>query len=165
MFLLLILALVFLLGTAAGMVAQGARIRALAARVGRLEAQCPRVFAPPPEGGSIPNSLDGLRLTLDLRQDHPHAPFATLLYDVLLREGAILGEDGLLVSGEVVSNGYADVYYRAEIAVTEGERTLFTLARTPPHGDRPENLVLELVERLKVERKKGERQRALRELP
>ena len=62
-------------------------------------------------------------------------------------------------------NGYADVYYRAELTVSEGERTLFTVARTPPHGDRPEKGVLELVERLKAERMKGERQRSLRELP
>jgi hypothetical protein len=68
------------------------------------------------------------------------------------------------IKGEIACNGYADVYYRAELtAGAEGEIFL-TLSEKPPHGDRPANLALELVHRLKIELRKRERGLALREL-
>ena len=138
------------------------RMRDLAGRLAASEGNA-LPCRPKPSLESSP--LAGLRVALDLDQDHPNAPFAALLRERLLREDVILDENAdLAVSGTLVCNGYADVYYRAEIAVRAGGETLFLLAEKPPHGDRPENLALELVDRLKTEWAKRERQGAIREL-
>lgn len=140
----------------------GTRFRRMEERLRTLEARPLPVLES--ERVTEPNPLHGLRLDLHIAQDHPHIPFVALLRDALLREGAILEEGGLSINGIVVCNGYADVYYRADLTVQEGGEPLFALAERPPHGDRPGNLALELVNRLKAELRKRERQNALREL-
>ena len=112
-----------------------------------------------------PSPLHGLRIALDIAQDHPNPVFAGLLRDDLLKKGATVVPDAeFRIAGNVVCNGYADVYFRAELTVSMGEEPLFDLMERPPHGDRPENLVLELVERLEGEIRRRERQNAMGEL-
>ena len=111
------------------------------------------------------SSLAGLRVSLGIQQDHPHPVFEGLLREALLREEAVVDDaSALRIEGEVVGNGYADVYFRAEITVMLGNETLFVLTDKPPHGDRPANLAAEVVQRLRDELAKRERQGALREL-
>ena len=56
----------------------------------------------------------------------------------------------------------------AELACRTPKETLFTLIDRPAHGDRPGNLAIELVTRIKVEYEKSasrnDRRTALREL-
>ena len=113
-----------------------------------------------------PSPLAGRRVALAIRQDHPHPVFANLLKEGLLAEEARLddGTPDLRIEGEIVGNGYADVVFRAELAVRMGGETILVLFDRPPHGDRPANLVAELVRRLKDELANRERQAAVREL-
>ncbi len=115
--------------------------------------------------------LEALRIALAIEQDHPHPVFTNLVKEALLREEAepVEGADyDLLISGKLVGNGYADVYYTAELACQTPNGPLFTLFERPAHGDRPGNLAIELVNRLKLEVDKSvtrnERRAAIREL-
>ena len=145
------------------------RIGSLSRRIEAIQRQNPAL--PSRETVRADGPLQGLRIALSIGQDHPHPVFATLLKEALLREGALvepeplspLGE-GLAVNGTVVCNGYADVYFRAEILVVAGGETLLTVAEKPSHGDRQENLAREVVARLRTEWPKRERHGALREL-
>lgn len=152
------------------LVASAAANRELARRVLLLEQ---RPLPPPPE--SRPQlaqfrPLEGMRVALVFDQDHPHRPFETLLREALFREDALVVESGetLRLEGRIVSNGYADVYFDAEIKAFANGVPALTLIERPPHGDRPGNLVLELIDRLNAELTKrqarDERQSALREL-
>ena len=144
------------------------RLRDLSDRVRSIESR------PPPPQAALPkppSPLDGLRVAIALTQDHPHPVFATLLKERLLGEGAEIvpeAEADVLVRGAVVCNGYADVYFTADLAAQTPGAPLFTLVEKPPHGDRQGNLALELVTRLKAEWEKrstrDERRAALREL-
>lgn len=121
-----------------------------------------------------PNPLSGLRIAVDVSQDHPQAPLVTMLVEQLLAEDAVevrvATDDGydLLITGEVQCNGYSDVYFRAEFACKMGAEVVLRIAEKPVHGDRPANLVLELTSRLKEELNRravrNERRSALREL-
>ncbi len=115
---------------------------------------------------AAPSPLAGVRVALNVRQDYPNPVFVNLLKEALLREEALLEEErpDVRIAGEIVGNGYADVYYRADLAASVGDDVLFVLTERPPHGDRPANLALETGQRLKVEWAKRERQSALREL-
>ncbi|RYG21730.1 hypothetical protein EON82_18355 [bacterium] len=114
--------------------------------------------------------LQGLRVGLRIEQDHPHPVFANLLKELLLKEDAILEADAadLIVEGGVVCNGYADVYYTAELNCRLQDEAICVLIEKPPHGDRQENLARELLSKLKKELRKtterSERSNALREL-
>ena len=121
--------------------------------------------------------LQGLHISLAIKQDHAHPVVANLLKEALLREDVadvILGEvaDGivpdLIIEGEVTCNGYAEIYYSANLVCRTAGRVLRTVSEKPAHGDRPSNLVIEVVARLKDEMDKvvtrDERRRALREL-
>lgn len=113
------------------------------------------------------NPLAGVRVALDIHQDHPNAVFANLLKATLVAEDALVGDGAaadVTIKGEIACNGYADVYYRAELTARTEDETLLTLSEKPPHGDRPANLALELVQRLKSEWTQRERRKALHEL-
>ena len=137
---------------------------------------------------SSANPLSGLRIGLAISQDHSHPVFVDLLKEQLFKEDvtdiSILtpGETRALqdswksrpnapdifIAGDVVCNGYAEVYYEAEFTCSTPEQAICTLIEKPPHGDRPSNLALELVTRLKAELQKvlerNERRSAIREL-
>ena len=159
------LALVALLSTITVAVGASIRLRILTDRIRSLERRL-EDKAPLSRGeAATQNPLAGLRVALDIEQDHPHPVFATLLKEALHREGAFVDDAAqTVVQGILACNGYADVYYRAEFKVLAGPETLFTLTEKPPHGDRQENLAREVVARLKAEWVKQERQGALREL-
>ncbi|MCC7230883.1 MAG: hypothetical protein IT203_10860 [Fimbriimonadaceae bacterium] len=132
--------------------------------------------------------LEGLRIALCITQDHPHPVFATLLREHLYSEDArevvllsateveqlnatwALTPDSpdILISGEVTCNGYAEVYYHAEITCSANSQSICKVIEKPPHGDRPVNLATGLVSRLKAELEKAvcqnDRRRALQEL-
>ena len=162
---LVILALILAAASLGISVALALRLREVEQGLRKPMPPASPTLAPPPK------PLEGLRIALAIEQDHPHAVFTTLVKEALLREEAepVDGTDyDLLISGSLVGNGYADVYYTAELACRTAEGPLFTLLERPPHGDRPGNLALELVNRLKLEVEKSvtrsERQSALREL-
>lgn len=113
-----------------------------------------------------PSPLQGFRFAFSIEQDHPHPVLATLLKEALLREDVLIVETGsdVRVEGTVLCNGYADVYFRADLAAILEGQTLLTVTEKPPHGDRQENLAREIVARLKAELEKRERRGALREL-
>ncbi len=113
-----------------------------------------------------PSPLHGLRFALSIEQDHPNPVLATLLKEALLKEDALIVETDpdVRVEGNVMCNGYADVYFRANLVCRIADETLITLTEKPPHGDRQENLAREVVARLKTEMAKAERRNALREL-
>lgn len=141
------------------------RLRAVERALQKPSPAAQPVLAPPHK------PLEGLRIALAIEQDHPHPVFVTLLKELLLREEAELVEGAdcdLTISGHLVGNGYADVYYTAELVCFTSGGPLFTLLERPPHGDRPGNLALELVTRLKREIEKSvirnERRTALKEL-
>lgn len=133
----------------------------------------------------ISKPLAGMRIAVSIEQDHPHAPFFAILREQLFAEdvadvqvieadkAAAMGSGwkdapDLLVFGHVVCNGYSDVYYEAELMSYERQGALCTLIEKPPHGDRPSNLALKLVTRMKRELEKEtgrkERRQAIQEL-
>src|SRR5579862_7607367 len=158
----------------------GLRVLQLERRLGTLP---PSTAQPLPEPPSRP--LQGLRVALAITQDHPHPVFATLLKEQLLSEDvtdiAFLdtveanalqadwknGPD-ILIAGDVVCNGYAEIYYTADFTCSTAVQPICTLIEKPPHGDRPSNLAIDLVARLKTEIEKlvsrDDRRRAIREL-
>jgi hypothetical protein len=163
------------------------RMRALDRRLTSAE----RSMALGPPGLSLPEPerqrpLEGLRIALGITQDHTHPVFANLLKERLLLEDVaevtvltpdeasnLQGDwnpDGpdLLILGNLVCNGYAEIYYQADLTCHSPHHEVCTIAEKPAHGDRPANLSIELVERLKTELTKlvsrNERRRAIREL-
>lgn len=131
-----------------------------------------------------PNPLEGLRIAISVKQDHEHPIFANLLKDQLLKEDVgevtflTFDEKGdwkqmesvanILVSGDITCNGYAEVYYAADLRCDTRDQAICTLIEKPPHGDRQGNLAIELVARLKTELEKhttrDERRKAIQEL-
>jgi hypothetical protein len=67
-----------------------------------------------------------------------------------------------------VCNGYAEIYYQADFSCSNAQHAICNLIEKPPHGDRPANLAMELVARIKTELEKrisrDERREAVREL-
>jgi hypothetical protein len=133
----------------------------------------------------LPRPLQGLRIALAITQDHPHPVFVDLLKEQLFSEdvteisvlspveATVLRADwkngpDILVTGEIVSNGYAEIYYTADFVCMTAAQPVCTLIEKPPHGDRPSNLAIDLVARLKGELEKlvgrDDRRRAIREL-
>ena len=132
--------------------------------------------------------LQGLRVVLAITQDHAHPVFANLLKEQLLSEDvtdiilltpaetAGLRSDwkqradgpDLLIAGDIVCNGYAEIYYTADLTCSTADQAICNLTEKPPHGDRPSNLAIDLVARLKTELEKlvsrDERRQAIREL-
>ncbi len=125
-----------------------------------------------------PSPLHGLRIAIAIRQDHPHPVFANLLREQLLKEDVaevVLVEPGqehneadIFVTGEITCNGYAEVYYRAELTASARKEAICTLVEKPPDGDRPGNLAIEFMALLNAKLdtliSRNERRRALREL-
>jgi hypothetical protein len=74
----------------------------------------------------------------------------------------------ILIRGEVVCNGYSDVYFLAKLSCMIGQEEVCAIVERPPDGDRQENLCLELVSKLSQNLEKlirlNERKNALREL-
>jgi hypothetical protein len=74
----------------------------------------------------------------------------------------------ILVTGDLVCNGYAEIYYQAELACLSPHQEICRLTEKPAHGDRPANLAIEAVSKLESELDKlvsrHERRRAIREL-
>ena len=132
--------------------------------------------------------LEGLRIAICIAQDHPHPVFANLLREHLYSEDArevvllsfsevdelnktwALTPDSpdILISGELTCNGYAEIYYHADITCSTKFQSLCKVIEKPPHGDRPVNLATGLLSRLKAELEKvvtqNDRRRALQEL-
>ncbi len=128
--------------------------------------------------------LEGMKVWMQIEQDHPSKPFSKTLEEELYSEdvadvsptGGELMLDGwkrsdgpdLLIYGHVACNGYSDVYYKAEFTCSTPDGRLCVLQRNPPHGDRPANLALELVAQIKsdIEKSKtrNERGKAIQEL-
>ena len=144
--------------------ALAARVATLSCRVRALETGSDRRASP----ASLPANghLHGLRIEFSIHQDHPLNPFEATLAGALAERGAVrVDADGdVRLAGTIKGNGYADVYFDADLAAEAGGRTLLRMRERPPHGDRPENLARELVARLEEELARGERQGALREL-
>ena len=133
---------------------------------------------------ALPSVLQGSKVGLSITQDHPHPVFVDCLKEALFKRdaadvillGALDAADwkagpeapDLLIQGSVVCNGYANVYYEADLTCSDREKAICRLIEKPPHGDRPSNLALELVSKIESEVKKlvrrGERGRAVREL-
>jgi hypothetical protein len=134
-----------------------------------------------------PSHLEGLSVVLSIKQDHTHPVFANMLTetlrkldaevstispdefdDFLERWGSHADCGDLLISGNVTCNGYAEVYYRAEITCATRSETICTMVENPAAGDRQANLAKELVARIETEITKrlsrNERRLALREL-
>jgi hypothetical protein len=124
-----------------------------------------------PEAAPV-RPLEGLRVALDIRQDHTHPVFANLLKEQLLAEDVtdLTTPDtaDIVIEGNLVCNGYAEIYYEADFTCRTATEPICTLIEKPPHGDRPQNLAIELVARLKRELTKlesrNERRAAIREL-
>jgi hypothetical protein len=132
--------------------------------------------------------LQGVRIALAITQDHPNAVFVELLKDQLFAQDVTdivvltpteatsfledwktqLDAPEILISGNVICNGYTEIYYTAEFTCSNREQAICTLIEKPPQGDRPVNLAIELVARLKKELEKlisrNERRQAIREL-
>jgi len=131
-----------------------------------------------------PSPLHGLHVVLAITQDHPNLPFVDLLKEQLFALDATditvmqtteisdiwsaTNPPDLLIKGNVLCNGYAEIYYEAEFSCSNPNGAICTLIEKPPHGDRPSNLALELITRIEKELKKmigrDERRSALREL-
>jgi hypothetical protein len=147
----------------------------LARRVLQLEA---RLQVPLPSSAPVleesPSKLEGLRIAVAITQDHEHPVFANLLKEELLRRDVaevMFGDRGdfdLLITGSLVCNGYAEVYYQADLTCRNAHEPICTLVERPPHGDRPSNLALELATKIERELDKllsrNERRLAIREL-
>jgi hypothetical protein len=143
---------------------------------------------PVPREEPPPRPLEGLRVAVAITQDHPHAVFVDVLKDQLFaedvtdilvlsaEEAALLDKNwkdrkdapDILIKGDIVCNGYAEIYYTADFICSNATDAICTLIEKPPHGDRPSNLAIELVARLKKELGKivgrNERRQAIREL-
>ncbi len=163
-------ALFLALASLAASLALAGRLRVLNERLAMLEGEPKRVplerRKEEPWGRGFANPLAGLRVSLTIQQDHPHPVFASLLKETLLKEEAIVDDNhpDLWIEGEIVGNGYADVYFRAEIAVSTGRESILTVSDKPPHGDRPANLAADIVRKLRDELDKREHRLAVREL-
>jgi len=178
-----------LLGLLAISIALAVRVLKLEASVLALHDSQRRASSSLETGASdTPRPLEGLQIALAITQDHPHPIFADILSEHLLAEDVSVvhllnpeqsqhllsdwsdpeNDPDILIEGDVHSNGYAEVYYTAELSCRSAGKTLCTLIEKPPHGDRPSNLALELVSRLKKELLKqtsrDERRTAIREL-
>lgn len=135
-----------------------------------------------PPALEAPKVLEGLRIALQVTQDHAHPVFANLLKDLLLKQDVAevtfqtqsvddwrtTKTADILISGSLTCNGYAEVYYQAEFTCYSASETICTLIERPPGGDRPENLALELTTELGDSLAKAiqrdERRRAIGEL-
>jgi hypothetical protein len=141
-------------------------------RVAEMERALPRPAPVPPPAFEEPAAkpLAGLKIRIAVSQDHPHAVFAALLKEQLLVDDVdvVEGEADIDIAGTVACNGYAEVYYTAELICRSSSGVILTMVEKPAHGDRQSNLAIELVTRLKHELEKlvtrNERRRALREL-
>lgn len=165
-----VLAILLSLGATAVAIGLALRVRRLEERLASLTfpVVAPSLIAPEE------NVLQGLRIGVDVQQDHAHPVFAELLRDTLLgRDVAdvILGRNDAcdcVLDGRVTCHGYSDVYFEADLTCTAPSGVLCTLIEKPPSGDRQENLALEIVSRLTKELEKserrGERRAALKEL-
>jgi len=150
-----------------------ARLLILEAKLKNLQ-QFPAL--PKNEAPSLPETdrpLAGLNVYLTISQDHPQPLFQNLLKEAFTNEDVAdldAGEDAanLKIKGTIVCNGYADVYYSAELECSTKLGPLFTIGDKPAQGDRPVNLAMQLVDRLKrdlpTQSSRLERQRAIREL-
>jgi hypothetical protein len=130
-----------------------------------------------PEVSAI-RPLDGLRIAVNIRQDHLNPIFANLLKEQLLLEEvaevSFLARPNwhdsadILIRGSLLCNGYAEIYFEADIECLSPNDSICSLSEKPAHGDRPTNLAIEVVSRLKFELEKlvsrSERRRAIREL-
>ena len=152
----------------------------------RLQSLPQPTLQPLPEPLTRP--LQGLRIALAITQDHPHPVFANLLKEQLLSEDVTditlltpaeatrlqtdwkQRTDGpdILIGGDIVCNSYAEIYYTADLTCSAADQAICNLIEKPPHGDRPSNLAIDLVARLKTELEKlvgrDDRRRAIREL-
>jgi hypothetical protein len=147
-------------------------------RVRQLERQLAEAKRPLPQTSvetlETPSSLVGLRIALDVTQDHPHPLFANLLKEQLLRQDVadvtfdLNSEADIFITGAITCNGYAEVYYQAEFTCSTLTEPICTLSERPPGGDRPANLAIELVAKLNAQLTtlitRQERRRAIREL-
>jgi hypothetical protein len=120
--------------------------------------------------------LEGLRISLEITQDHPRPVFAQLLKDRLTTEDAIPSisptaqdqKPDLIVRGTIKCNGYEEVFYEALLDCFSKEGLLLTLSDKPSQGGRQANLATTLVTRIKQELQQStqrqERQLALDQL-
>jgi hypothetical protein len=141
------------------------RLNAIEARTPLPSASTALAFSEPPD-----KPLEGLSVALRIKQDHPHPVFLNLLKEALLLEDARLDADNpeIEIAGTIVCNGYSDVYFTSELICSTPAGPFCEIIEKPPHGDRPENLAIETVARLKAEWRKmhsrAERGQALKEL-
>lgn len=151
------------------------RLAALEQRLAAIERGELAPAAPLPSALARVAPLQGLRVALDITQDHPHPIFANLLREELLKADVLevtslpeTQDADLLITGTLTCNGYAEVYFQANLTAYAGTDPVCTIAEAPPGGDRPANLAIELVSRLGIELEKriarSERRQALREL-
>jgi hypothetical protein len=120
--------------------------------------------------------LEGLKVAIQIQQDHERPVFALLLKERLVAEDAvpILGSMGeevacdVLVKGKVKCNGYEELFYEATLDCLAGNSLLLTVSEKPSQGGRQANLSNTLVSRLKHELQQSaerrERQLALDQL-
>jgi len=165
--------------------AAGAAYLALFSRLQAVEQRLAAIErAPSPSIPAISDRvppLQGLRIALSIVQDHPQPIFANLLREQLLKEDVLevtflppetppadSPDIDIFIAGTLTCNAYAEVYYRATLTAFAGSEPVYTITESPPGGDRPGNLAIELVSRLGVELEKritrSERRQALREL-
>lgn len=149
-----------------GIVALAARLRALEDRQREIEAR-PSMALPEP---IVDRPLAGLSISLRIEQDHPNAPFTDLLRREFEKEDAavVASNEDVVIRGALACNGYADIYFTADISCYRNGEAICTVVERPPHGDRPINLATEIIARLKCEIKKieehSERHQAIKEL-
>ena len=144
-----------------------------------------------PSGLELPEpakALEGLRIAVEISQDHAHPVFADLLKEQLMKEEVaevrlLMSGEGksqldrlkggkpdfdILITGGLTCNGYAEVYYQAEFACYTANELICTLIERPPGGDRPSNLAIELITKLSSKlddlERRSERRQALYEL-
>jgi hypothetical protein len=153
------------------------RIRVLEDRL-RSTKQVPDSPQPQLPESAARKPLEGLRIAVNIRQDHTNPIFANLLKEQLLLEDVsevsfLATADwqdsaDILVRGNLLCNGYAEIYYQADVECLSPNDSICTLSEKPAHGDRPTNLAIEVVSRLRFELDKlvsrDERRRAIREL-
>ncbi|CAN5387127.1 hypothetical protein BH11ARM1_BH11ARM1_06580 [soil metagenome] len=99
--------------------------------------------------------LAGCKVFVSVEQDLAHTPFLGILRRALEEEDALevgtRSEAQYSIIGSLVCNGYPYVYYTAEFTCFEGDSAICTTIEKPPHGDRPANLALSILARLKKE--------------
>ena len=169
------IAIILSLGSAAVAIAALVRVR-MAERMLEDAARQVAVLPSRTEPDIVPESpLQGLVIGISVAQDHDTPVLAATLAECFQREdvdSVTTGENvalaDIVIDGFVVCNGYADVYYEASLDCKTSTVTLFSIREKPPSGDRPMNLALEIVSRLKTEltsrTTREERRLALREL-